>query len=248
MKILLLDIETAPNTAHVWGLWDQTVALNHVLESSYVLCWSAKWLGDTTVMFSSVQKGSPKFMLEWIHKLLNEADAVIHFNGTKFDIPVLNKEFLIHGMNPPSPYKQMDLLKVVKTQFKFLSNKLDYIAQALKVGKKTEHHGHMLWIRCMEGDKDAWKVMEKYNKNDVVILEKVYYCLLPWMKTHANYSSFVERESGVVCPNCGGASYQRRGFAHTQLGKYIRYQCKLCATWFRGTIKAKPTHENTVPL
>jgi len=34
MQILLLDIETAPNTAHVWGLWNQNVSLNQLMESS----------------------------------------------------------------------------------------------------------------------------------------------------------------------------------------------------------------------
>ena len=243
MKILLLDIETAPNTAHVWGLWDQNIALNHVMESSYVLCWSAKWLGKSEVMFSSVYQDSEKQMLKKIHALLNEADAVIHFNGTKFDIPTLNKEFITHGMPPPAPYKQMDLLKVVRTQFKFLSNKLDYIAKALGVGEKTKYISHMLWIRCMEGDSSAWVEMEKYNKNDVIIMEKVYYKLIPWMKTHANYSVYAEK--GIVCPNCGEANYQLRGFAILSLGKYQRYQCKSCAGWFRGTVRVKLNHPTT---
>ena len=244
MKILLLDIETAPNTAHVWGLWDQNIALNHVMESSYVLCWSAKWLGKSEVMFSSVYKDNEKSMLKKIHALLNEADAVIHFNGTKFDIPTLNKEFITHGMPPPAPYKQMDLLKVVRTQFKFLSNKLDYIAKALGVGEKTKYISHMLWIRCMEGDQSAWIEMEKYNKNDVIIMEKVYFKLIPWMKTHVNYSVF--SDSGTVCPNCGKANYQKRGYAFLALGKYQRYQCNACASWFRGTTRIKLDHPTTV--
>ena len=27
MKILFLDLETSPNLAHVWGLWQQNVAI-----------------------------------------------------------------------------------------------------------------------------------------------------------------------------------------------------------------------------
>jgi len=246
MKILLLDIETAPNTAHVWGLWDQNIALNHVMESSYVLCWSAKWLGKSEIMFSSVYQTSELKMLKRIHSLLDEADAVIHFNGTKFDIPTLNKEFITHGLTPPAPYKQMDLLKVVRTQFKFLSNKLDYIAKALGVGEKTKYISHMLWIRCMEGDQSAWIEMEKYNKNDVMIMEKVYYKLLPWMKTHANYSMYVE--AGIACPNCGKSDFQRRGYSILQLGKYARYQCKQCGSWFRGTVRVKLTHATTTSV
>jgi DNA polymerase elongation subunit (family B) len=163
MKILLLDIESSPNTAHVWGLWQQNVSINQLMESSYVLCYAAKWLGDEKIMFDSVHQSKPKAMLKGIHGLLNDADAVVHYNGTKFDIPTLNKEFLLHSFNPPSPYKQIDLLRVVRSNFRFPSNKLDYVAQRLNLGKKHEHEGHELWVKCMNGDKDAWKRMEKYN-------------------------------------------------------------------------------------
>ena len=84
-------------------------------------------------------------MLEGIHSLLDEADAVCHYNGTKFDMPTLNKEFLVHRMTPPPPMKQIDLLRVVKSQFRFPSNKLDYVAQRLGLGKKKDHEGHTLW-------------------------------------------------------------------------------------------------------
>ena len=100
MRILLLDIESSPNTAHVWGLWQQNVSLNQLMESSYVLCYAAKWLGEEDVFFDSVHQSKPKAMLKGIHGLLDAADAVIHYNGTKFDIPTLNKEFLLHSFNP----------------------------------------------------------------------------------------------------------------------------------------------------
>ena len=134
-KILLLDIEMAPNVAHVWGIWDQNIGLNQLRESSYVMCYAAKWLGDKKMVFDSVKKSTPKKMLEGIHKLLDEADAVIHYNGRRFDIPSLNKEFLLHGMFPPAPFKEIDLLTVAKSRFRFVSNKLDYVAQSLGLGK-----------------------------------------------------------------------------------------------------------------
>ena len=201
MKTLLLDIETAPNQAHVWGLFQQNVSLNQLLESSYVMCWAAKWLDEKGVMFDSVFQSTSKKMLKGIHALLDEADTVIHYNGTKFDIPTLNKEFILHGMVQPAPYKQMDLLRVARGQFKFASNRLDYVAQALGVGKKTLHEGHELWIKCMNRDPTAWKRMERYNKNDVVIMERVYKKMLPWMKNHTNQGPYTGTSG---CPNCGG--------------------------------------------
>jgi hypothetical protein len=231
MRILLLDVETAPNLVHVWGLWQQNVGLPQILDSGYVMCWAAKWLGNDELLFDSVERNSSKAMLKNIHELLNEADVVVHYNGTKFDIPTLNKEFLLHGMTPPAPYKQVDLLRVARSQFRFPSNKLDYVAQALKVGKKTKHAGHELWIRCMNKEKKAWEEMEEYNRNDVVILEEVYHKLLPWIKNHPNYSLYLQRDT--LCPNCGSAHYQKRGYYYTNALRYQRYQCTGCGTWFR---------------
>ena len=36
MKILGLDIETAPNTAHVWSLWKQNIAINQIVNTGRV--------------------------------------------------------------------------------------------------------------------------------------------------------------------------------------------------------------------
>lgn len=231
MRILLLDIETAPNLVHVWGLWQQNVGLPQIIDAGYVMCWAAKWLGDSDVMFDSMVKSGPKRMLRRVHKLLSDADAVIHYNGTKFDIPTLNKEFLLYGLNPPAPYKQIDLLRTARQQFKFPSNKLDYVAQALGVKRKVKHRGHELWIKCMERDADAWEEMEVYNKGDIHTLEEVYEKLKPWIKGHANHSVHT---GSLVCPNCGSNHFQRRGYHLTTAGKYPRYSCNKCAHWFRG--------------
>jgi len=237
LKILLLDIESSPNVAHVWGIWQQNVGLNQLMESSYVLCYAAKWLGEDEMFFDSVHVSKPKKMLKGIHALLDAADAVIHYNGTKFDIPTLNKEFLLHSYAPPSPYKQIDLLRSVRSNFRFPSNKLDYVAQRLGLGKKQEHEGHELWVKCMANDKDAWKRMEKYNVQDVVLLESLYNRLLPWIKNHPNNNLFSESQ---VCPTCGGSHLQKRGTAISASGTYQRYQCKGCGSWSQGTKAVKP--------
>ena len=240
MKILHLDIESSPNTAHVWGLWQQNVSINQLMESSYVLCYAAKWQGEEDIHFDSVHQSKPKSMLKGIHVLLDQADAVVHYNGTKFDIPTLNKEFLLHGYNPPSPYKQVDLLRVVRSNFRFPSNKLDYVAQRLGLGKKHDHEGHELWVKCMNGDKDAWKRMEAYNIQDVVLLESLYDKLLPWIKTHPNHNLYTD---DVVCPTCSGHRLQKRGTAISSVGTYQRYQCKDCGSWSQSTKSVKRSVE-----
>lgn len=231
MKILFLDIETAPNLVTVWGLWNQNVAINQILDSGYVLCWSAKWYGEKDIMFGSTFNGGTKHMLKRIHALLNEADVVVHFNGKKFDIPTLNKEFLVHGFTPPAPYKQVDLLTTARQQFKFPSNKLDYLTQALKIGQKIRHKGHELWLGCMNGDKKSWQEMEEYNIQDVVLLEKLYEKVRPWIRNHPNRGLY--GNPNFCCPTCGSTSYQRRGYSYSNGRVYQRHRCKSCSSWFR---------------
>src|ERR1700675_1851794 len=145
MKILLLDIETAPNLAYVWGLWQQNVSIGQIVNSGYVLCWSAKWYGEREVIFDSIPRSGEAKMIRHIHHLLDKADVVVHYNGTSFDIPTLNKEFVQRQMKPPTPYKQMDLINTVRKEFRFPSNKLDYVLKALGLKQKVRHTGFEMW-------------------------------------------------------------------------------------------------------
>lgn len=232
MKILLFDVESAPLTVYSWGLWQQNISIGQIIDSSHVMCWAAKWLGTDQILFDSAKRSGKKKMLMRLFKLLDEADAVIHYNGSKFDVPVVNKEFLLQGWNPPSSYQQIDLLKTARQRFKFPSNKLDYVAKALKVGGKTKHAGFQLWVDCLAGDKDAWETMEEYNKNDVILLEKVYNKLLPWIKNHPNVSLY--NGTPMACTHCGSISLNKRGFYYTSTVKYQRYQCNSCGAWCKN--------------
>lgn len=241
MKILHLDIETAPNKVYAWGLYDQNISINQIVESGYTLCWAAKWHGASKVLFSkletngsaSLKRKSHDDMLKAAHKLLEEADAVVHYNGTKFDIPTLNKEFILQGMKPPSPSKEIDLLKVARSRFRFPSNKLDYVAQVLGLGAKTRHKGMELWEGCMGGDPASWKVMETYNKQDVKLLEQVYIKMLPWIRNHPNYGLYLASDR-PVCKNCGSGNVVKKGMEYTGVGQYQRYRCTNCGNHMRG--------------
>lgn len=202
------------------------------MESGYVLCWSAKFFGENEKMhYSGLNSTSKKVMLNRIWKLLDKTDVVVHYNGKRFDIPTLNGEFAEVGMTPPSPYKQIDLLRVVKSQFRFPSNKLAYVAPRLGCQSKVSHTGHQLWIDCMAGNKEAWEMMETYNKQDVVLLEELYAKCLPWIPGHPNPAIYDETEE-LLC-RCGSDNYVKEGFAKTLVGKYQQYSCKDCGSWFR---------------
>lgn len=232
MKILLLDIETAPNLAYVWGVWKQNISMDKIVAKGHVLCWAAKWYGEPGMYFRSVRTG-PKSMLRQVHRLLDEADAVVHYNGKNFDIPTLNKEFLTHDMAPPAPYKQIDLLEVVRDRFSFPINKLDYVVQHLGLGRKVRHPGFQMWVDCMSGDDGAWAKMARYNQRDVTILERLYDKLKPWVRNHPNIGAF-DPSDIEKCPHCGSVHLQKRGVAVTRDVQYRRYQCVDCGAWSRG--------------
>lgn len=238
MKILLLDIETSPMTALVFGLWDQNINFKNIITEGTVLCWAAKWYGEKEMMFDSIHKSKPRDMIKGIHALLDEADATITYNGINFDHKHLNSQFLLHKLKPPSSYKTIDLLRTIRGRFKFPSNKLDYVTRRLKIGAKTDHEGMELWKKCMAGNRAAWRTMEKYNRNDVLIMEETYKKVLPWIKNHPNMNHFSDEP---CCTSCGSLSLQKRGFGINSTTAYQKYQCMTCGSWSssaRSTKKA----------
>jgi len=239
MQLLFLDIETAPNICYTWGLWNQNIAISQIQEPGYTLCWAAK-LNNGPVIFDSSKK-----MIKNLHKLMEEADAIVHYNGTKFDIPKVNKDFLLEDLPPPSYYAEIDLLKTVRKRFGFSSNKLDYVAQQLGIGSKVRHKGMDLWKECMAGDERAWRTMKRYNIQDVVLLQKLYKKLLPWIPNHPNHGVFVNSDN-PTCRNCGSTKLVKDGIQHNNTLSYQRYRCKSCRAPLKGRRRLEPAGEGVL--
>ncbi len=242
MKLLLIDIETSPLVVYAWGLFDQTISHNHIVEDGRVLCYAAKWYGEPTIYFDSEYASGREKMLRGVHKLLSEADCVVHYNGKSFDIPTLQAEFLFSGLPPPAPYKQIDLYRVVKSELRVPSKKLDYIAKRLGRDGKVEHSGMAMWKGCMAGDPQSWAEMETYNRGDVVELESIYESLRPWIRHHP-VTALYDEPGLPVCPRCGSAKMQKRGFAYTAMNKYARHQCQSCRGWMRDALSELPKED-----
>ena len=235
MKILILDIETSPHILYGFGLFKQNFGINQIEEPTRMICFAAQWLGDRDVMFFSEYHDGRQEMVNAAYKLLDEADAVITYNGDGFDIPHMNREFLEAGLTPPSPYSSIDLLKTVRKQFRNASNKLDWIVQHLGIGAKTTHSGFQLWLDCLRGDAKAWALMKRYNIQDVRVTGKLYKRLLPWIQPHPNVALHDGFTSG--CGNCGSFKFTREGTAKTTMGVFQRYRCKNCGKYCRGNTR-----------
>jgi predicted RNA-binding Zn-ribbon protein involved in translation (DUF1610 family) len=230
-KLLAWDIEMKPAIVHSWGLFNQTHGINQVVEQPGMISFAARWYGEKKVIFKSVHHDGREDMVKTLWDLLNEADALISWNGQGFDTKHAKREFLELGLTPPSPVKEIDLMRGVKSQFRMLSNKLDYVSQQLGVGAKKSTGGHELWVACMAGDEAAWRKMRTYNIQDVNLLIDLYERLLPWLPA-ANHPNIAVLDGlDFACPRCGSKDLERRGTAIKSTGTYQRYQCKNCGHW-----------------
>jgi hypothetical protein len=240
-KILLVDIETAPNLVWMWSMWKEWNSTEMQEREWYVLCWCAKFLGEKKIMSSALidfpkeyktDKENDKLILQRIWSLLDEADIVIGHNALEFDIKKLNSRFIKHGMKPPSPYKIVDTCLSARKYFGFTSNKLGDLGRFLGIGEKINTGGFKLWRQCMLGNLESWRLMVKYCAQDVVLLEKVYIKLLPYIENHPNIGVYLSGDE-PKCPNCGSDKLVKRGMAFTNQAKYQRIQCMNCGCWSR---------------
>ena len=183
-------------------------------------------------MFKSVHHHGKQAMLDELHKVMDEADVLIGWNSAAFDSKHIKREFIENGYLPPSPWKELDLMRIVRSQFKFPSNKLDYVAQKLGVGAKVKHSGFQLWLDCMAGNAKAWKEMKEYQIQDVNLLIDLYEILLPWITNHPHMG--LDKSEPRSCRNCGGTTISKWGYRYNATQKLQRYRCSDCGAYVVG--------------
>jgi DNA polymerase elongation subunit (family B) len=233
-KVLLFDLETFPNIAYVWGKWEQDVIK---FQREWELAsFAYKWLGESEVHCMSRRNLTEKQLVKNLLDLFNSADVLIAHNGDQFDIKKSRAKFIQFGFKPPAINKSIDTKKIAKSQFAFNSNSLNDLGETLGLGKKVETGGFDLWLRCMNNEKAAWGLMEKYNKQDVILLEKVYYKFRSWMPNHPNLAVLEDRAG---CATCASTRIQYRGFTPTPKNKKRRYVCLDCGKWDTAALEKK---------
>ena len=184
-KVLLVDIETKPKKSWHWGVWEQNLSHNMMIEDGAILSWSAKWIGTpASQTIYKDQRGNEKDLmndkelLRPLSKLLDEADIVIWQNGDSFDYGEINNRFAEHKLPIPSRYEKIDTKKIAKRHLRLPWYSLAYMTERFnKTYKKQEHKdfpGFKLWDKCMAGVVKAWNSMKKYNQFDVLSMEELF--------------------------------------------------------------------------
>jgi hypothetical protein len=243
-KILYWDIETSLQPVAVFQLaHNDWINPESILEERYVICASWQWDGEEKVQSVSVLDDPKRYakdphddrhVVETLFKVLSKADVIIHHNGDSFDKRYVDTRALKLGLDPLPPMTSIDTYKVAKQKFMFNSNKLNYIGKFLGLGEKI-HTTPGLWMRVMQGEKAAVKEMVTYNKQDVILLKKVFMKLRPYCASHLNRELF----GSVGCPRCGSKDIQSRGVHRAITKVYQRFHCQKCSGWFR-LLKGEP--------
>ncbi len=240
-RIATIDIETMADAVFSWGIYGQNWNAIEVIVPWSVLCVGVKPLGKKPYIIATDDYEGYKPLIErrkdgiflrrpddydviletW--KVLNEYDIIIGWNSKRFDVKKLQAKMLSHGLGPPSPFKQIDLLQEKKKVANSTSNRLDSTGEEWGTGRKLENPGWPLWRGVAEGDPKAWSLMKRYCLQDIRLTEKNYEVLRPWIVNHPNLNVFEEKND---CPKCGARhTLIKRGFAPSGGRKRQIYQC-----------------------
>ena len=226
-KRMFFDIETSFNIGIFWRSgYNQTIHPHDIIHERSIICICWKWEGEDDIYSLTWDKNqSDKSMLKKFLKELNKATEIVAHNGDKFDMKWLRTRALYHGLDMQPTYDTIDTLKQAKSLFNFNSNKLDYIAQYLKVGAKMETGGLDLWKSIvLRKDEVALCKMVDYCKQDVYILEEVFNKLNEYTKPKFNYAVYHGGEK-FECPECGKLPHYKSKRATASGTIFHRMQC-----------------------
>jgi len=236
---LYYDLEVSPNIGLFWEAgYKKNIGHDNIIKERAIICICYKWEDEKEV--HSLQwdsKQSDKKMLEQFIKIANQSHELIGHNGDRFDLAWIRTRCLFHKIDMFPNYITIDTLKVSRSKFRFNSNKLDYIAKFLGVGKKIKTDFGLWKDILLNKDKVAMSKMIKYCKMDVIVLEKVYDQLRNHIPIKSHFGVIFGQDRGS-CPECGSDELAIANKRATATGIIkIQYICKTCHKYHTKTDK-----------
>lgn len=243
-SILVWDIETSLMKTATFGIWNQNININAIIDDWYIICICWKKLGKKKVHSVSLLDDKDRFnkditddyhVVKTMRDVLQDVDILVAHNGDAFDLKKFNSRLIFHDLEPLPKILTVDTLKEARKIAKFTSNKLDYLAKLFGANGKLPTNIN-LWLECMRGDIKAIKYMTKYCKADVSELEMVYLRLRKYMKSHPNMSDIDE----IGCPKCGSNNKKKHQLKMNASGiRRRQWQCKDCGSYFSSKLSEK---------
>jgi len=228
---LFFDIETSPNVGLFWRPGRQiSIGHENIIKERAIICVAWRWQGaKVTRCVTWDEQQNDRALLERFVGVMHTADEIVGHNSDRFDTPWIRTRCLVHGIPMSPEFVSIDTLKAARGRFRFNSNRLDYIARFLdEGGKKPTSFG--LWKSILlDNDAAALRKMVDYCKHDVVILERVYEKMAPYLlvKTHRG-----AHKSLSACPECGSMDTivnKRRVSAAGH--RKVQYSCNACGKY-----------------
>ncbi len=191
-KTTFIDIETSLIDARIFRTGKQDIKASQLTSKTRILTMAGGTLYDLVTlgdmgMWSCSNHRSSTFakdplddteILALAWDLLDKSDVVIAHNAS-FDRGWLMGRFLELGWKLPSRFYLYCTYRSL-SGFSMTSKKLDELSKTL-IGNKKISTDFELWMRCAEGEKDAFIEMEEYNLGDVhdtlfkVFMRTAYY-------------------------------------------------------------------------
>lgn len=234
IKRLFFDIETSFIIGWFWRTgWKQTIGTHQIITPKKAICICYKWQGSNEV--HSLQwnkKQDDSAMLKKFIKVLGEADEIIGHNIDKFDIKELRTRCILTKNLMFPKYRTLDTLKKARSYFSFDSNKLDYIGEVLKVGRKIETNKKLWEDVILKKDKKALDEMVKYCKKDVILTEDVFTAMMPYIDHNTNFA-VLKSKGKWHCPECSGDNVVLSHTDTTPMGYIKRHmKCRDCKKFY----------------
>lgn len=241
-RVLFLDLETLPNLQEGLKVWNQMSDYpGRTLKAdiSTIICFGYKWLGQKQTHCKSLWNyqtwkkdvNNDLELVRFALSVINEADIIVTHNGKRFDYPFLNTRIQywrsrghtdLH-LVPRIPH--VDTCSLLRRNFYLFNNRLNNAGKFLEQGEKMKHSGWNLWVDVHNRDAKAMSKMERYCKQDVNLLSKVFKELQSVAKDIPNMNLISDER---VCPRCASRSLKRHGIRATRLGVKQRYLCQSC--------------------
>lgn len=212
-------------------------------EFGYILAIGYKFVGEpkssTKVIsisdFPRYEKDrtDDSLVLRAFEPIYMQADAILHYNGIRFDEPYVNTRRIIHGMDTLPRKPRIDLLYTAKSTLRMRSKSLDRVAKLLGTTEQKSPVMGKHWVRAMSGYKASLQYIVRHCRADVLVLEEVYMRLRGRVYNHPRVSTV------AACRFCGGEVI-KRGFALTALkNRPQKVQCKVCRAYDQRVVPLK---------
>lgn len=248
-RTIALDVEMSFNVSYHYDQWGTNIPWTHIKQRQFMISAAWQWIGQDDIYSVSVLDDPKRFkkdhtddyhVIKTLKEEIKNADAVIAYNGRKFDVKEINTGFVKHDLGPSHDYVILDPIQIARSKFRFkggnsLANLCDFLELDVQKGKVELSD----WIGATEGNEASINKIVKYNKNDIPPMVGVWDKIKAYApaKINMNHWAQFDQKTGEpfdICPGCGSPNLERRGFALTRAGKFQRYQCKTCGQWSRG--------------